>query len=98
MLLDRRFGDHEVGRDVTGRGRGDERVSAQRRLAERGDDVDLAPGQLRHGGSALVGLRQHLLGGQPADSAALRAEREDIAVLEQPLRHNLPVDPGSVPR
>ncbi len=97
VLLDRGFGDHEVSGDVPGGRRRDESVLAERRLAERGYDVDLAPGQFRRAGPARVGLRQHVLGGQPADPAALRAEGQHVTVLKQPLGHDLAVDPGAVP-
>ena len=35
---------------------------------------------------------------QSADPAALRPEGEHVAVLQQPLGHDLAVDPGAVPR
>ena len=42
-------------------------------------------------------LRQRALGRQPADPAPLRAKRQDVAVLQQSLGHDLAVDRGAMP-
>ena len=93
MLLYRGFGHDKVGCDVACCGRGDERVVGQRRLAQCGDDIDLAPGQLGHCRPAWLGLRQHVFSRQTADPAPLGPERQHVTVLEQSLGYDLAVDP-----
>src|SRR5215469_5678390 len=98
MLLDCRLGDDQIGRDISCRSRGDEGIVAKSWLAERSHHVDLAASQLGHGRPARVRLRHWALTRQATDPAALRAERHDVAVFQQSLGYDLPVDARAVPR
>ncbi len=97
MLLDCGLGDDKLGGDLPCSRRSDERVRAEGRLTQRGDHIELAPGQFGRNAAAGVGLGQHVLAGQSSDPAALRAERQHVAVLQQALGGELAVDSGAVP-
>ena len=81
MLLDRRFGDDEVGRDLAGRGRGDECLVREGGPAQRGEHVGLATGQF---GSRLPA--QSDLGGDVLDRSirwlVLRVDRDLLRLFE----------------
>ena len=96
MLLDGGLGDHQVGGDLPGRGRGDERLVRQRGPAQRRQDVEFPPGQLGAGRAAQLHLGGDVLLRDAAHPAAGGAEAEDIAVLEYPAGDQPPVNPGAV--
>jgi hypothetical protein len=96
MLLDRRLGDHQVGRDLVRRGRRGKGLVGERGPAQRGQHVPLTAGELGHGRTAQLGLGGDLLLRDAADPAARRAETQHVALVQDPAGDGTPVHPGSV--
>jgi len=97
VLLDRGLGDHQVGGDLVRRRGGGEGLVGERGPAQRGQHVQLAPGELGYGRTAQLGLGRDLFLLDPADPAAGRAETQHVPVVEHPAGDRAPVNPRSVP-
>jgi hypothetical protein len=99
VLLDGRLGDDELVGDLPGSGRGDERVLRQRGPAQGRQHLRLSARQCRRVGMAEFGLRGgNLVDAGAGDPAAGVAERDDVAIGEQPASDRSSVHPGAVGR